>query len=106
MKIEMSAGRGRDLATQCSRLDLRAETDGERELLAKLVRLSMKGQLVTWLIETLDGATESELSLLREEVAAARIERDDARKVAVDLYENFPDPAYENSTIERWREDL
>jgi hypothetical protein len=46
MKIDMRAGRGRDLAVHCSRLDLRAETDEERVILARLAHLAMKDRLV------------------------------------------------------------
>jgi hypothetical protein len=55
--------------------------------------------------EARSGESE-ELQLLREEVAAARIERDDARRFAVHLYDEFPDPTYENSTLDRWKKEL
>jgi len=53
MIIEMHAGRGYDLAKHCSRLHLKAESDEERIILARLAHLGMKNDLVRTLAQLL-----------------------------------------------------
>jgi len=84
-----------------------AERDHERHLAlkaeAQVKALRKEAEALAAESEEARSGESEELQILREELAAARIERDDARRLAVDLYENFPDPTYENSTLDRWK---